>query len=306
MTAGTTYLFLQSLEYSVANNTQVNYVTAEFKNPARDLPRVIHTSLPLVILCYILANISYYLVLPSHVIESSNTVAVAFGAQVFGPVGALILALFVSGSCFGALNATTFTSGRLVYAAGKEGYMPSIFGTIGLGRAQRTIRLHSTSTSTSTKLSGKMATFFADPDSGFFYTPISAMLLNAALTSVYILTGSFDSLVTFYGVAGYTFYFATVLGLIVLRVREPDLDRPYKTWITTPIIFCCVSLFLLSRAVFAEPLQTLLVVAFMAVGSLVWFAWVGRRRNKERERFRSRDAAYEKGVGWRFWKRWTG
>ncbi|KAF1926783.1 putative amino acid transporter [Didymella exigua CBS 183.55] len=280
----------------------VNYVTAEFKNPARDLPRVIHTSLPLVILCYILANISYFLVLPTHVIESSNTVAVAFGSQVFGPVGALVLALFVSGSCFGALNATTFTSGRLVYAAGKEGYMPSIFGTIGLGKAHRAIRL--SPNTANANVSGKMAAWFADPDAGFFFTPISAMLLNAAITAVYILTGSFDSLVTFYGVAGYTFYFQTVLGLIVLRVREPQLDRPYKTWITTPIIFCCVSLFLLSRAVFAEPVQTLLVVAFMAVGLLVWFAWVGRRRAKSQQRFGERDSA-EKRARWRFWTRWT-
>ena len=51
----------------------VNYVTAEFKNPSRDLPRVIHTSLPLVIVSYILANISYFFVLPASVIESSNT-----------------------------------------------------------------------------------------------------------------------------------------------------------------------------------------------------------------------------------------
>ncbi|KAF9701083.1 hypothetical protein EKO04_000207 [Ascochyta lentis] len=282
----------------------VNYVTAEFKNPARDLPRVIHTSLPLVILCYILANISYFLVLPTSVIESSNTVAVAFGAQVFGPVGALILALFVSGSCFGALNATTFTSGRLVYAAGKEGYMPSMFGSIGLGKNHRAIRLNAQSTATS-KVPKKMADWFADPDAGFFFTPISAMLLNAGITAIYILIGSFDTLVTFYGVAGYTFYFQTVLGLIVLRVREPDLERPYKTWITTPIIFCCVSLFLLSRAVFAEPVQTLLVVAFMAVGLAVWFAWVGRRRGKERQRFRNMEAGGEKGAGWMFWKRWT-
>ncbi|KAJ4341337.1 hypothetical protein N0V95_007248 [Ascochyta clinopodiicola] len=282
----------------------VNYVTAEFKNPARDLPRVIHTSLPLVILCYILANISYFLVLPTSVIESSNTVAVAFGAQVFGPVGALILALFVSGSCFGALNATTFTSGRLVYAAGKEGYMPAMFGSIGLGKSHRAIRLNAQSTAAS-RVPKKMVDWFADPDAGFFFTPISAMLLNAGITAIYILIGSFDTLVTFYGVAGYTFYFQTVLGLIVLRVREPDLERPYKTWITTPIIFCCVSLFLLSRAVFAEPVQTLLVVAFMAVGLAVWFAWVGRRRGKERQRFRNMEGG-EKGTGWMFWKRWTG
>ena len=243
--------------------------------------------------------------LPTHIIESSNTVAVAFGSQVFGPIGALILALFVSGSCFGALNATTFTSGRLVYAAGKEGYLPSLFGTIGLGKAHRAIRLNSANTGSS-KVPQKMVTWFADPDAGFFFTPISAMLLNAALTSVYVLIGSFDTLVTFYGVAGYTFYFQTVLGLIILRVREPDLERPYKTWITTPIIFCCVSLFLLSRAVFAEPVQTLLVVAFMAVGLVIWFAWVGRRRGKERQRFRNMEGGGEKQGSWMFWKRWTG
>ncbi|CAA9963570.1 hypothetical protein CFE70_007787 [Pyrenophora teres f. teres 0-1] len=282
----------------------VNYVTAEFKNPTRDLPRVIHTSLPLVILCYILANISYFLVLPTSIIESSNTVAVAFGSQVFGPVGSLILALFVSGSCFGALNATTFTSGRLVYAAGKEGYLPSLFGNIGLGKNHRAIRLHSMNANQGkSKISSKLVSWFADEDAGFFFTPISAMVLNATLTAIYIMVGSFDTLVTFYGVAGYAFYFQTVLGLIILRVREPDLERPYKTWITTPIIFCCVSLFLLSRAVFAEPLQTLLVVAFMVVGLVIWFAWVGRRRGQERNKFRMPDEANEK-VGWKFWQRW--
>ncbi|EDU46560.1 PotE Amino acid transporter [Pyrenophora tritici-repentis] len=282
----------------------VNYVTAEFKNPTRDLPRVIHTSLPLVILCYLLANVSYFLVLPTSIIESSNTVAVAFGSQVFGPVGSLILALFVSGSCFGALNATTFTSGRLVYAAGKEGYLPSLFGNIGLGKNHRAIRLHSMNANQGkSKISSKLVSWFADEDAGFFFTPISAMVLNATLTAVYIVVGSFDTLVTFYGVAGYAFYFQTVLGLIILRVREPDLERPYKTWITTPIIFCCVSLFLLSRAVFAEPLQTLLVVAFMVVGLVIWFAWVGRRRGQERNKFRMPDETNEK-VGWKFWQRW--
>ncbi|KAJ4369838.1 hypothetical protein N0V83_005602 [Neocucurbitaria cava] len=282
----------------------VNYVTAEFKNPTRDLPRVIHTSLPLVIMCYLLANVSYFLVLPASVIESSNTVAVAFGSQVFGPVGSLILALFVSGSCFGALNATTFTSGRLVYAAGKEGYLPSLFGNIGLGKNHRAIRLHSLNANPGkSKIPRKLVDWFADADAGFFFTPISAMVLNALLTAVYVVIGSFDTLVTFYGVAGYAFYFQTVLGLIILRVREPDLERPYKTWITTPIIFCCVSLFLLSRAVFAEPLQTLLVVAFMVVGLIIWFAWVGRRRGKEKSRFRNMEGGNEK-VGWKFWQRW--
>ncbi|KAK4990286.1 hypothetical protein LTR50_002611 [Elasticomyces elasticus] len=268
----------------------VNYVTGEFKNPRRDLPLTIHTSLPLVIVAYLAANIAYFLVLPLATINSSTTVAVAFGHQVFGPVGSLVLALTVSGSCFGALNATTFTSGRLVYAAGKEGYLPSLFSRLGFGFGNDAIRLPARSKR------ARWTRLLAD-DGGFFLTPIPALALNATLTLVYVLVGDFATLTTFYGVAGYSFYFATVLGLLVLRVRDPELERPYRCWIGTPIVFCCVSLFLLSRAVFAQPVQTLVVVAFVAAGVPLYWWQVVRKRAKGRRKVG--------GEGWwRFWKRW--
>ncbi|KAM3507386.1 hypothetical protein MY11210_007167 [Beauveria gryllotalpidicola] len=269
-----------------------NYVVGEFRNPSRDLPRVIHTAMPLVILCYVLANIAYFLVLPLPAINGSNTVAVLFGSRVFGPAGALVIAIIVSFSCFGALNSSTFTAGRLIYVAGKEGYIPTVFGRIGFG--DRVLEDSLSTQRTRSWLTKKLRSCVGDEDTGLFYTPVYALLLNCALTAAYCVGGEFATLVTFYGVAGYTFYFLTVLGLIVLRVREPSLERPYKTWITTPIIFCCVSLFLLSRAVFAQPLQTLLVVGFVLAGVPVFFLRVhGRNRKGTGER----DKKW-----WQFWK----
>ena len=267
-----------------------NYVVGEFLYPHRDLPRVIHTAMPLVILSYLFASIAYIFVLPVSVIQSSNTIAVQFGSVVFGRVGSLVLAIIVAGSCFGALNATTFTSGRLVYAAGKEGFLPGLLGRIGMpGMGEPTNRLQRKSWARKavTRLIG-------DDEGGFGFTPINAMVFNAILTAAYIVVGEFGTLVTFYGVAGYTFYFVTVLGLIILRIREPYLERPYRTWISTPIIFCCVSLFLLSRAIFAKPEQTVIVVAFVAAGVPVYFWRVkgrsGRRKGEE--------------GSWEFWRRW--
>lgn len=247
--------------------------------------------MPLVILSYILANIAYFFVLPLSTINSTNTVAVNFGSTVFGPIGSLVLALIVSASCFGALNATTFTSGRLVYVAGKEGYLPAIFGQIGVGNGAEPT---SSRLRTRNWASKRLAKLCGDEETGLFFTPVYAMVLNACLTTVYILVGEFGTLITFYGVAGYTFYFLTVLGLIILRVKEPNLERPYRTWITTPIIFCCVSLFLLSRAVFAEPVQTLVVVVFVGMGVPIYY-W----------RIAGRDKAMgsREGTGWKFWKR---
>lgn len=259
-----------------------NYVTGEFKNPSRDLPRVIHTAMPAVIAAYLLANMAYFFVLPLAVIERSNTVAVQFGSRVFGPVGALCLALIVGTSCFGALNAATFTSGRLVYVAGREGYLPALFGNIGIGQTQNHPNLNRY------QKKNFLSKIFG---SGLFATPVNAMVLNALLTALYIVLGEFRTLITFYGVAGYTFYFTTVLGLIVLRIREPNLERPYKTWITTPICFCCVSLFLVSRAVVARPGESMIVVGFVLSGVPVYW-W----------RFRRKDEGKE-GEEWS-WMRW--
>jgi amino acid transporter len=274
---------------------QTNYVVGEFRNPGRDLPRVIHTAMPLVILCYIMANVAYFFVLPVSAIDSTNTVAVMFGSKVFGPIGSLVFALIVSMSCFGALNATAFTSGRLVYAAGKEGFLPAIFGNIGIGNgaepSMSTLRTRSW-------FAKRLASMLGDANTGFFFTPVNAIVFNALLTAVYVFVGEFGTLLTFYGVAGYSFYFLTVLGLIVLRVKEPNLERPYRTWISTPIIFCCVSLFLLSRAVFAQPLQTVIVVTFVIAGIPVYY-WRIRGRDKVKRERSGTDSV----PWWQFWKR---
>lgn len=252
--------------------------------------------MPLVIICYLLANVAYFFVLPLATINSSNTVAVMFGGKVFGPIGALILALVVSASCFGSLNSSTFTSSRLVYVAGKEGYFPACFGRIGVGSAETGM----STTRTRNWFTKRMHTWLGDEETGLFFTPVNALVLNGVLTGMYVLVGEFGELITFYGVAGYTFYFLTVLGLIILRVKEPNLERPYKTWITTPVIFCCVSLFLLSRAVFAQPFKTLIVIAFVLVGIPVYFWRIhGRDQVTKREIGGSNSTS-----GWMFWKRW--
>ncbi|RMZ21006.1 hypothetical protein D0859_14985 [Hortaea werneckii] len=284
-----------------------NYVVGEMKRPGKDLPRVIHTSLPMVIIAYLLANLAYVFVLPTDIINSSNTVAVAFGQTVLGPIGSLVLALVVSGSCFGALNATTFTAGRLIYSAGRENYIPSLFGSIGL--TSSSVHHHHqpsrlTSPTNKPKLSSRLLALISDspPDHppSFFATPIPALLLNLSLTTLYIALGDFTTLTTFYGVASYLFYFASVLGLLILRVKEPDLPRPYRCWIFTPVVFCCVSLFLLTRAIFAKPFQALVVFGFMAVGMGVFWWRFGRGRGMSgRKRVREAEGGTE---WWRFWR----
>lgn len=142
-----------------------------------------------------------------------------------------------------------FTGSHLIYAAGRERFLPSLFG-----------RLHKTRK-----------------------TPLNAALLQAAVTICFILIGGgFRSLINFAVVASWAFYFLTVLGVVILRIKEPSLDRPYRTWITTPLIFCGVALFLLCMPVIAAPWETIAVLGFVLSGIPVYY--IARQSDDERPR----------------------
>ncbi|KAE9395060.1 amino acid transporter [Gymnopus androsaceus JB14] len=217
---------------------QANYVAGEMQQPGKNIPRTIHSSMMIVIILFLLANVSYFAVLDKNLVGLSNTVAMDFGRAIFGPWGGTFFAFMVAFSCFGALNGGFFTASRLIYAAGRENYLPSLFG-----------RLHKTRK-----------------------TPMNATLLQTALTLIFVLVGGgFRSLVNFSVVASWFFYFLTVLGLVVLRVKEPMLERPYKTWIVTPLVFCSVALFLLFMPIIAAPAEAVAVLGFVLAGIPVYY-----------------------------------
>jgi len=97
--------------------------------------------------------------------------------MLFGAAGGIVFALCVAASCFGALNSSTFTTARLIYVAGQEGILPSMFG-----------QLHPTR-----------------------MTPVKALVLQGVLSSVMVMVGDFGGLVLFAGVAGWSWYFVPLL-----------------------------------------------------------------------------------------------
>ncbi|KAI0831389.1 amino acid transporter [Trametes gibbosa] len=250
---------------------QANYVGGEMKNPEKNIPRAIHSSMVIVMILFILANVAYFTVLDKNTVGLSNTVALDFGRALFGPVGGVVFAAMVAFSCFGALNGSFFTSSRLIYVAGKEGYLPALFGR----------------------------------HNSLLKTPLNAMCLNAALTIMFILIGGgFRSLINFAVVASWAFYFLTVLGLVILRVKEPTLHRPYKTWILTPLVFCAVCIFLLCMPIIAAPLEAIAVLGFVLAGIPLYYITHRQEGKPTRAqtffssitaRFRGRPAP---GAGW--------
>ncbi|RKP12101.1 hypothetical protein BJ684DRAFT_21336 [Piptocephalis cylindrospora] len=70
-------------------------------------------------------------------------------------------------------------------------------------------------------------------------------MINLAFVTIvsclWTLVGDFAKLVNIYAFILWTFYFATVLGLIVLRWKAPTRDRPFRVWLPCAFLFVLVS-----------------------------------------------------------------
>ncbi|OJZ90178.1 hypothetical protein ASPFODRAFT_56512 [Aspergillus luchuensis CBS 106.47] len=159
-------------------------------------------------------------------------------------IAAGLICLVVAGSLLGS----SFVAGRIVVAAAN----PTFLARVG------TVSGRSTST--------------AD-------APINAIFFSTTCSIVYIYFENFRVLATFSGLSAYIFLFLTMVGAIILRVREPELPRPYKPTICVAVVFALVSGCVVARGAVFAPVQAVVLIGLWLVGLGLYSArrqWIGK------------------------------
>jgi len=205
--------------FSYAGWNYLNFVTEELKDPNRNLPRAIYTSLPLITAIYVLANVAYFAVLSPTELLSSNAVAVTFANKLFGDSFRWLMPFFVACSTFGAVNGGIFASSRLFFVGARNGHMPRCMALI------------------------NMTTM----------TPMPCLILLCFITLAMLSTSNVYVLINFTSFVESFFITFSVGGLLYLRWKQPDLERPIKVHIALPITFFIVCSFLIVMPIFEEP-----------------------------------------------------
>ncbi|EHH29887.1 B(0,+)-type amino acid transporter 1 [Macaca thibetana thibetana] len=219
---------------------QLNYITEELRNPYRNLPLAIIIGIPLVTVCYILINVSYFTVMTATELLQSQAVAVTFGDRVLYPAS-WVVPLFVAFSTIGAANGSCFTAGRLIYVAGREGHMLKVLSYISVKRL----------------------------------TPAPAIIFHGIIATIYIIPGDINSLVNYFSFAAWLFYGLTILGLIVMRFTRKELERPIKVPIVIPVLVTFISVFLILAPIISKPAwEYLYCVLFILSGLIFYFLFV--------------------------------
>ena len=222
--------------------SSMNNVVEEMKNPGRDLLLTVLTAFPLVILSYILVNLSLLTLMTRTKISASKDVAVDFISIALGQKSSYLMMVLVALSAYGTLNGTLFACSRLTLAAAREGHMPGFFSFI----------------NTKSK------------------TPIPGTILASTIAILMLIPkiSDLNSLILLFSQAQWFIYGSSVVGVIILRFRSPNADRPFKVFIGFPILMSIVALTLVIIPFFKSLLLSVALFGFILAGIPIYVIFV--------------------------------
>jgi amino acid transporter len=219
----------------------LTFMAGEVKDPARTLPRALLGGTVAIVVVYLAVNAAYLWVLPVGEMAGRPLVAADAARRIFGEAGAAIVAGMVMLSAFGALNGSTMTGPRILFAMADDGLF---FRPVAAVHPR-------------------------------WRSPWVAISLAAALGIGYVSIRSFEQLADAFILGIWPFYALSVGAVYILRRRRPDLPRPNRTagypWV--PFVFLVASLALLGNALVEQPGSTLFGFAIILLGVPVFFVW---------------------------------
>ena len=217
------------------------YVAGEVRDPRRTLPLSIFAGMAIVIAVYLAVNLAYMYVLPFPQFTRSAAVATEMMQEVAGNRGAALVAAAVMISTFGALNAVILVYARIAFAMAQDGLF---------FRALQ--RVHPR-----------------------YRTPANAIVAQAAIACAFALSGGYEEILSYFSFVEYLFFSLGVATIIILRRKEPDLERPYRVLLypLPPILFLTVSAWYLGNLLVQRPGGSMVGVVLMLTGVPFYLAW---------------------------------
>lgn len=198
----------------------VIYFAEEDRNPSRNIPRSLFGGILVVMAIYLFVNLALLYVLPMDQLAGSKLAAANAMQQIFGARGGLIVTVLALISLLGILNAVLMFTPRTLYALGRDGLFSSTAAFVNNGG-----------------------------------TPVVALTITVLAAVLLILTGTFEKLFLIYSFFAVAGNILLICSLFILRKREPNLTRPFKTWgyPFTPIALLLVAIALFVGFVIGDP-----------------------------------------------------
>lgn len=213
----------------------VGNIAGELKHPERDLPRSILIGLTGTMVVYLLVSAVFVLVLPINQIAGNPNAASEVARVLFGGVGGKIITMGILISVYGGINGYTMTGMRIPYAMALENRLP-------FSRQLRSLSKTG--------------------------APVVSGLVQISIAIVMMFMGGFNTLTDMLVVVIWIFYILTFIAVFILRKREPELNRPYRTlgYPVIPLIAILGGIFIVVNTLFTQTMLTLIGIGITLLG----------------------------------------
>ncbi|CAH0994867.1 Serine/threonine exchanger SteT [Emticicia aquatica] len=224
----------------------IGYIGEEVKNPQKNLPLALGIGTGIVILIYVMLNIVFVYILPIDFFiqlnETPNKIAaIEVANKILGSTGMLFVACLILITTLNATNSSIMMSARIFYAMARD----QLF-------FKKAASIHP-----------------------IYKTPDVALLLQSIWSILLIWSGSFDQLTDMLIFASFIYYGSTALGVIILRLKNPEIERKYKVigYPFVPIFFVLFCVSLLFVTIFNQPYEALFGLGLIATGIPFYLFW---------------------------------
>jgi len=171
------------------------YFMEEDQDPARNLPRSSIAGIVACIAVFLLVNAALLHVLPIPQLAASKMPAADAAMAIFGSRGKQLILIVSMVAAVSTINALIMITPRILFAMSRDRLLPRQVTTVNAGG-----------------------------------TPSTALFLGSAVATALALSGSFETLIAIASFLFVAVYLSGFSALFVLRVREPNLPRPFKLW----------------------------------------------------------------------------
>jgi len=221
----------------------VGFLGGEIKNPKRNIPIALFVGTLIVMTLYFFVNMSYFkmtdIVFFEGILKKENAIAAVESISTIWVTGGMLISVLILVSTFNSTNNSIMTSPRIYYAMANDGLF--------------------------LKSAGKTHPKYLTPHRSIVYQMCWCMLL--------VMSGSFDMLTEMLVFVAFIFYGCGAFGVIVLRYKMPNDERPFKVpfYPVLPLFFTLFSAFLVAYSIKESPGNAIVGLLLLSLGLPMYF-----------------------------------
>lgn len=245
LTSGTFAVALIYVSFAYTGWNAATYLSSELEQPQRTLPWILMGGTSVVTILYVSLNFVFLYSAPMDSMVGQVEVGYIAAEAAFGDLGGRFTGLVFAMLLVSTVSAMTLAGPRVIQVIGED--FPAL------------------------------KPLAKTNEDGI---PSTAIFLQSTLALLFIFSSTFESILVFAGFTLALNSFATVLGIFVLRWQQPDLPRPYRTFLypLPPLIYLALTGWTLGFVLVSRPAEGLFGIGIIAAGLIFYFLSFNKSR----------------------------